>query len=131
MFSVLILTRNEEANLQGCLNSVRWCDDVVVLDSKSTDRTREIAREAGARVEEREFDDFGSQRNYALEKIRFRHPWVFQLDADEHFREELRMECERVMVKGEKSAYSVPTGFFSWENGSNTAPSIPFPRYGL
>ncbi|NBS84562.1 MAG: glycosyltransferase, partial [Verrucomicrobia bacterium] len=78
MFSVLILTKNEEFNLPGCLNSVRWCDDVVVLDSKSKDRTQEIARAAGARVEEREFDDFGSQRNHALEKIRFQHPWIFQ-----------------------------------------------------
>jgi len=128
MFSVLILTRNEEVNLPGCLNSVRWCDDVVVLDSKSTDRTREIAREAGARVEEREFDDFGSQRNYALEKIRFRHPWVFQLDADEHFREELRVECERVMVKGEKSAYSVPNRIFFMGKWIKHCTQYPFPQ---
>ena len=89
MFSILILTKNEEANLPSCLESVQGCDDVVVLDSMSSDRTREIARAAGARVEERAFDDFGGQRNHALEKIRFRHLWVFQLDADERFREEL------------------------------------------
>ena len=59
MFSILILTKNEEANIGACLDSLSWCDDVVVLDSHSTDRTRDIATARGARVFERAFDDFG------------------------------------------------------------------------
>ena len=107
MFSILILTKNEEANIAACLDSVAWCDDVVVLDSHSTDRTRDIAAARGARVFERGFDDFGAQRNYALDQIEFRHPWVFHLDADERFNDALQRECEEVIAKDECSAYFV------------------------
>jgi len=107
VFSILILTKNEEANLAACLDSVAWCDDVVVLDSHSTDRTREIATACGARVFEREFDDFGAQRNHALDRIEFKNPWVFHLDADERFNEALRRECDDVIAKDERSAYFV------------------------
>ena len=90
--SVLILTLNEEANLPGCLESVAWCDDVVVFDSFSTDRTEQIAREAGARFVQREFDNYSAHRNWALRNIDFRFDWVFSLDADERFTPELRDE---------------------------------------
>jgi glycosyltransferase involved in cell wall biosynthesis len=91
--SVVILTRNEEANLPGCLASVAACEDVVVLDSGSTDRTVEIARAAGARVLTRPFDNFANQRNHAQAAAGFRHPWVFHLDADERLSPELAAEC--------------------------------------
>lgn len=81
--SVLIPTLNEEANLPGCLASVGWCDDVIVLDSGSGDRTADIARAAGARVFRRGFDDWSSHQNWALSSLPFRHPWVFHMDADE------------------------------------------------
>jgi len=93
MFSVLILTLNEERDLPACLASVRASDDVVVLDSGSTDRTVAIAREAGARVFSRPFDNFAGQRNHAQREIPFRHPWVFHLDADEQMTPELAAEC--------------------------------------
>lgn len=83
MISVLILTRNEEADLPGCLQSVAWSDDVHVFDSLSTDRTVAIAREHSAIVTQRAFDGYASQRNAALRSLRFRHPWVLILDADE------------------------------------------------
>jgi glycosyltransferase involved in cell wall biosynthesis len=131
MFSILILTKNEEANLPGCLESVKWCDDVVVLDSMSSDRTREIARAAGARVEERAFDDFGSQRNHALEKIKFLHPWLFQLDADERFREELRKECEEMVRRDEKSAYGVSGRYIFMGKWIRHCTQYPFPQVRL
>ena len=84
-FSVVILTLNEEKNLPRCLASVRFCSDVVVLDSGSTDRSHQIAQAAGARIFVRKFDSFGGQRNYAQREIPFRNPWVFHLDADEEF----------------------------------------------
>lgn len=80
--SVLVLTKNEEQDLPACLASVAWCDDVIVLDSMSTDRTVEIAKAAGARVIERPFDGYASQRNAGL-ALPFKYPWVFVLDADE------------------------------------------------
>src|SRR5690606_5011113 len=81
--SVIVLTFNEELNIARCLDSVSWCDDVVVVDSHSTDRTREIAAAKGARVELRPFDNYANQRNHALKEIEYRHPWVLMLDADE------------------------------------------------
>ena len=93
MFSVLVLTLNEERNLPRCLASTAGCDDLVVLDSGSTDGTVEIARAIGARVFTRPFDNFAGQRNYAQRTIAFHHPWVFHLDADEQFTPELFAEC--------------------------------------
>ncbi|WP_224999706.1 glycosyltransferase family 2 protein [Cesiribacter sp. SM1] len=83
MISVVILTKNEENDLPTCLNSVSWSDDVHVLDSGSTDRTQDIARAWGAKVSLHPFESFGSQRNYALEKLEIRHEWILFLDADE------------------------------------------------
>ncbi|SEL24382.1 glycosyltransferase family 2 protein [Parapedobacter koreensis] len=82
MISVLILTKNEEQDIAGCLSSVSWCDDVHVLDSFSSDDTVDIARAAGARVSQRAFDGYASQRNAGL-ALPFKHEWVFILDADE------------------------------------------------
>ncbi len=93
MFSVLILTLNEERQLPGCLASVAGCDDIVVLDSGSVDRTAELARAAGARVYVQPFENFAAQRNHAHREIAFRHPWVFHLDADERMTPGLRDEC--------------------------------------
>lgn len=81
--SVLILTYNEAENLPRCLASVAWADDVLVLDSFSTDDTVAIAEAAGARVMQRAFDDFAGQRNHGLETGDLRHEWVLHLDADE------------------------------------------------
>jgi hypothetical protein len=90
--SALILTLNEEINLGACLESLRWCDDVVVLDSGSTDATVELARSCGARVVTRAFDDWSSHQNWAVANIEFRHPWVLYLDADERCPPHLRDE---------------------------------------
>jgi glycosyltransferase involved in cell wall biosynthesis len=93
MFSVLILTLNEEKMLPVCLASTRGCDDVVVLDSGSRDATAALAAAAGARVVVHPFEDFARQRNFAHREIEFRHPWVFHLDADEQLTGELKAEC--------------------------------------
>lgn len=90
--SVLILTLDEEVNLGDCLDSVAWSDDVVVLDSLSKDRTVEIAREHGVRVFQRAFDNYANQRNFGLRDVKYKHPWVLMLDADERVPAELREE---------------------------------------
>ncbi len=89
--SVLILTLNEEANLPLCLESVAWSDDIVVFDSFSSDRTVEIARAFGARVVQRAFDNELNQRQAAL-RLEFKHPWVYNPDADEITPSDLRDE---------------------------------------
>ena len=90
--SILILTLNEEVNLPACLASVKWCDDIVVLDSYSSDRTTLIAGALGARVVQRKFDNWAAHQNWAMEHIPFRHEWVFYLDADERMTADLREE---------------------------------------
>lgn len=107
MFSVLILTLNEERDLPQCLASVRECDDVVVLDSGSTDRTVELAKDSGARVLNRPFDDFAGQRNFAQREISFRHRWVFHLDADEQMTPALAAECDRATARGDVDGFLV------------------------
>jgi glycosyltransferase involved in cell wall biosynthesis len=96
--SVLILTLNEEANLPACLESVAWSDDIVVLDSYSTDRTVEIARAAGARVVQREHDTELGQRRFGLTRIPFKHEWVYMPDADEITTAELRDEMLAIVA---------------------------------
>lgn len=95
MISVLILTKNEEANLTRCLSSLTWCDDVVVFDSFSTDATVEIANQHGARVIQRKFDNFGAQRE-AARQVSYRHPWVLAVDADECADEQLVAELKLI-----------------------------------
>jgi glycosyltransferase involved in cell wall biosynthesis len=95
--SVLILTLNEQLNLPRCLESLDWCDDIVVLDSFSTDDTKEIAQNHGVRVFYRKFDNYASQRNFGLNDIEYRHDWLLMVDADEVVPEELVNEIERVL----------------------------------
>jgi glycosyltransferase involved in cell wall biosynthesis len=94
--SVLILTLNEEANLPGCLESLKWCNDIVVLDSYSQDRTEEIAKQAGVRFIQRQFDNYASQRNYGLHEITYKYPWVLMVDADETVPAELATEIQSI-----------------------------------
>lgn len=98
LISVLILTRDEEADLPGCLAAVAWCDNVHIFDSFSDDRTVELAQQAGATVHQRAFDDYATHRNAALRSIPFRHSWVFLLDADERPTRELSEEMVRVVA---------------------------------
>lgn len=94
--SVFIQTLNEESNLPRCLESVRWSDDIVVLDSFSTDRTGEIARSAGARFYQRKYDGRANNQNWAVENIEFKYTWVWYVDADEVTPPELAREIIQV-----------------------------------
>ncbi len=109
--SVLILTYNEAANIDACLASVAWSDDVLVVDSFSSDGTVERARAAGARVLQRPFDHFAGQRNWGLEEGGFRHDWVLHLDADERVtgpgRRELEAIAARPLSDAEPAGYRV------------------------
>jgi glycosyltransferase involved in cell wall biosynthesis len=97
--SVLILTLNEEINLPACLESVKWSNDIVVFDSNSTDRTVEIAQQAGVRVVQRCFDNYAAQRNAALQNVGYNHDWILMLDADERVTPELRIEIQNTVQR--------------------------------
>ncbi len=107
MISVLILTFNEERNLSACLESVRWSDDVLVLDSFSDDKTVEIARAAGARVLQNRFVNFAEQRNFGIEHGGLKHEWILHLDADEVVTPELHQEMISRIQASASDAYKL------------------------
>jgi glycosyltransferase involved in cell wall biosynthesis len=94
--SVLILTKNEEQDLPGCIRSVSWSDDIVVYDSFSTDRTQEIAQDRGAKFVQRSFDNWSSHQNWGLRNIEFLHSWIFYIDADERLTPEAAAELQSI-----------------------------------
>lgn len=114
--SAIVFTLNEELNLEHCLNSLKWCDDVVVVDSFSTDRTMDICANHGLRAVQHEFEGFGGQRNWALNQIRLKHEWVLILDADERVPPSLADELNRVARQTPEkfSAYRLRRRFFLW-----------------
>ena len=116
MISVLVLTKNEEQDLPGCLESVSWSDDIHVYDSLSSDQTVEIAEARGATVTARAFDNWSSHQNWGLANIDFKYPWVFYIDADERMSPELVEQVRAAVARpGENVAYRVPRRDF-WGN---------------
>jgi glycosyltransferase involved in cell wall biosynthesis len=106
--SVLILTRNEEANIAACLESVRWAGEVFVVDSFSTDRTVQLAERLGAKVYSHAFEGYAAQRNWALDRLPFSNDWVLMLDADERIPAALAAEIGREVhgpVEGHAAFY--------------------------
>ncbi|RFO95805.1 glycosyl transferase family 2 [Rhodoferax lacus] len=100
--SVLILTKNEQQDLPGCLTSVQWSDDVHVLDSHSTDDTVALAQAAGAHTTLRAFDGYASQRNFGL-RLPFKHQWVLIVDADERIPASLVAEMQAFATSAPES----------------------------
>jgi glycosyltransferase involved in cell wall biosynthesis len=107
MISVVVLTLNEELNLPRCLEAISWCDDVLIVDSFSSDATLKIAAEHRARVVQRPFDSFAGQRNFAVERCELKHEWVFHLDADEVITPGLAAEIRACIGSTDKHAYRV------------------------
>lgn len=93
--SVCIITKDEEGNLPECLDSVKWADEIVVVDSRSSDRTREIAAAAGAKVVERDFPGHIEQKNFAVAQAS--NDWVLCIDADERLSPELAASVRRAL----------------------------------
>ncbi|HXF65261.1 MAG TPA: glycosyltransferase family 2 protein [Burkholderiales bacterium] len=106
--SLIVITKNAQATIRRCLESGSWADEMVVVDSGSTDATLEIARALGARVQVTEdFPGHGPQKNRALALARGQ--WVLSLDADEWVSPELRAEIEAALAApGGKVAYRMP-----------------------
>lgn len=104
--SVYIITYNEADKIADAVASVTWADEVLVLDSNSTDDTAKIATELGATVKQIPFTTFGKLRNDAIASCS--HDWVFSLDADERCTRAARVEIERVLANPDADAYYVP-----------------------
>lgn len=105
--SVLILTKNEEGRLPDCLESVRFADEILVIDDESTDRTVEVAQRYGARVLHRKMDLEGRHRNWAAAQAR--NEWILSVDADERVTPELAEELRRLFRDGpQHGTYAIP-----------------------
>jgi glycosyltransferase involved in cell wall biosynthesis len=106
--SACVITFNEADRIGACLRSLSFCDEILVVDSHSTDTTREIARRLGARVIERDWPGYRSQKQFAVDNAT--NDWVLCLDADERITPELRAELEALRAHGfaEHAGWSVP-----------------------
>jgi glycosyltransferase involved in cell wall biosynthesis len=107
--AVVILTLDEEKNLPQALDSVvAWANEVFVLDSFSTDRTVEIAKEYGCKIFQNHFEDYSKQRNHAISNLPIKSEWIFFLDADEWLTDELKQEItERLAADPAESGFFV------------------------
>jgi glycosyltransferase involved in cell wall biosynthesis len=114
--SVIVFTLNEEIHLTSCLDSVKNCDDVIVVDSGSSDHTKDLAATHGARFFSHPFTGFGDQRNWALENTAPKHAWALILDADERPMPELLEELRSIASSAATSiaAYRVKRRFHFW-----------------
>ena len=93
--TAIVLTKNEERNLERCLNSLRFADEILVVDDGSFDKTVSIAKKLGAKViEHRLAEDYGAQRNFAMSKAA--NEWILFIDADEEITEELSEELKNI-----------------------------------
>jgi len=105
--SAVIIAMNEEDNLGRCLDSIKWVDEIIVIDSGSTDRTREIALKAGARVYEIEWKGFGEAKRYGVSKAE--GEWILSLDADEEMTPGVIEEIQAIIRDGATlPAYYMP-----------------------
>jgi len=105
--SVIIITKNAGATLRRCLESVAWADEIVVIDSGSSDDTLDICRELGAKVSvTTDWPGFGPQKNRTLDAAS--GDWLFNIDADEWVTPELAEEIRTVVASGSASAFALP-----------------------
>ncbi len=111
--SAVIITYNEEKNIEDAIRSVSWADEIIVVDSESTDRTRELAESLGARVLLNPWPGFSAQKQFAVDEAA--HDWIFSLDADERVTDELREEI-RGLADKEKHAdgFRAPRLSYTW-----------------
>ena len=107
--SATIITLDEAANIRAACESVAWADEIIVVDSGSTDQTCEIAAACGARVVKREWPGFAAQKQFAVDQAA--HDWIFSLDADERVSAELQTEIEALKEKSSErpaDGYLIP-----------------------
>jgi glycosyltransferase involved in cell wall biosynthesis len=129
MFSIYILTHNEEIDISPCIQSALLSDDVIVVDSYSTDRTVEIASSYPVRVVQHPFESHGKQRTWMLESIPTQYEWVYILEADERMTLDLFKECLQAIQQQAISGYYVAERVIFM--GKWIRYSTQYPRYQM
>ena len=105
--SVVIITKNEQARLRDCLESVKWAKEIIILDDYSSDKTLDVAREYTDKVFQKEMKIEGAHRNYAYSLASC--DWVLSLDADERVTNELKDEITEIVTKGSDcNGFTIP-----------------------
>lgn len=105
MLSVIVITKNEEERIRACLESVKWADEIIVVDNDSGDNTLEIAKQYTDKIFKVDFEDFSAWRNFATEKAS--GEWVLFIDPDERVLASLRQEIEVMISMSDFSAYAI------------------------
>ena len=101
-----MIAKNEEANIGPCLDALAFCDECIVVDAGSSDRTVELAQQKGARVVTHAWQGFGAQKNFALSLAQ--GDWVLSIDADERVSPALAGEIQRAIMEGRADGYEIP-----------------------
>ncbi len=107
--SAVVITKDEERNIAACLESLKWSDEIIVVDACSTDRTVDIAKGFTDRVYVRPWPGYGPQKNFAIDQAHA--TWILVLDADERVTDELQDEIRQVLQAGpspELAGFEVP-----------------------
>ncbi len=129
MFSIYILTYNEEIDIAACIESAMLSDEIIVVDSLSSDRTIEIAQQYPVQIFQHKFESHGKQRTWMLREIPTKHEWVYILEADERMTPELFNECLEAMKSSEY------VGYYAAERviflGQWIRRSTQYPRYQM
>lgn len=129
MFSIYILTYNEEIDIAACIESAMLSDDVIVVDSNSSDRTIEIAQRYPVRTVQHKFESHGRQRTWMLKEVPTKYEWVYILEADERMTPELFQECLAAMHSQEYTGYYVAERVMFMNTWIRH--STQYPRYQL
>ena len=106
MLSVVIITLNEEEKIKDCLESVKWADEIIIVDSLSSDKTVEIAKEYTDKIFQRKFPGFGEQKNFAISKAA--GDWILSIDADERVTPPLAEEIKNIMTESKIQGCLIP-----------------------
>jgi glycosyltransferase involved in cell wall biosynthesis len=130
--SVVVITLNEAAHLAACLDSVRWADEILVVDSGSTDDTLAIARRYTARIVVNDWPGYAAQKNFAATQTS--HDWILSLDADERVSPELASELRGILAGPEPTAagFRIPRVTFHlgrWIRGTDWYPDYQLRLY--
>jgi glycosyltransferase involved in cell wall biosynthesis len=129
--TVTVITRNEAANIEGALDSVKWADEIVVVDSHSVDDTVAIAERHHARVSVHAWEGYSAQRNYAAEIAS--NDWILAIDADERVPAALAAEIQRIMREGSSlGGYRMPRVSYylgRWIHGTDWYPDYQLRLY--
>ncbi len=102
--SVIVITLNEEKNIEECLRSVHWADEIIVIDSESTDKTVELAKKFTQNIFQLK-ESYGIKRNFGIEKAN--GEWILWVDADEKISDELRIEIQQTIIQNKFDAYFI------------------------